>query len=128
MIGLITTCSGFPVMHEVFEDKREFDKQVARAMTLIERKEPGRLAKFLKKSDQPGAPFVFDADLRTKTEKLLGIKGYVTNLPPNARGYQGSRISLLYGINGGEISRNQNRAVAQTGQRSTVEVTRGAPA
>ena len=63
------------------KDKREFDKQVARAMTLIERKEPGRRAKFVKKSDQPGAPFVFDADLRTKTEKLLGIKGYVTNIP-----------------------------------------------
>ena len=24
---------------------------------------------------------MFDADLRTKTEKLLGIKGYVTNIP-----------------------------------------------
>jgi len=63
------------------KDKREFDKQVARAMTLIERKEPGRRAKFVKKSDQPGAPFVFDAELRAKTEQLLGIKGYVTNIP-----------------------------------------------
>ena len=50
-------------------------------MMLIERKEPGRRAKFVKKSDQQGAPFVFDAELRTKAEKLLGIKGYVTNIP-----------------------------------------------
>ena len=63
------------------KDKREFDKQVARAMMLIERKESGRRAKFVKKSDQQGAPFVFDAELRTKAEKLLGIKGYVTNIP-----------------------------------------------
>ena len=63
------------------KDRRELEKQVTRAMTLIERKEPGRRAKFVKKSVKKDQPFIFDLDLRAKTEKLLGIKGYVTNIP-----------------------------------------------
>ena len=63
------------------KDRRELEKQVTRAMTLIERKEPGRRAKFVKKSVKQDQPFIFDLDLRAKTEKLLGIKGYVTNIP-----------------------------------------------
>lgn len=62
------------------KDKREFDKQVKRAEELLARNEPGRRAKFIKKSDQKGKPFAFDAALKAKTEKLLGIKGYVTNI------------------------------------------------
>jgi hypothetical protein len=80
VIGLITTRSGFPVMHEVFEDKREFDKQVERALKLLERNEPGRRAKFVKKSEEKDKPFIFDTALQAKAEKLLGIKGYVTNI------------------------------------------------
>lgn len=63
------------------KDRREFEKHVKRALELLERNEPGRRAKFVKKSDQKGKPFVFDSALKTKTEKLLGIKGYITNIP-----------------------------------------------
>lgn len=64
------------------KDKREFDKQVNRARELLERNEPGRRAKFVKKSNQKDKPFIFDTVLKAKTEKLLGIKGYVTNIAP----------------------------------------------
>lgn len=62
------------------KDKRDFDKQVKRALVLLERNEPGRRAKFIKKSKEKDKPFIFDTDLQAKTEKLLGIKGYVTNI------------------------------------------------
>jgi len=62
------------------KDKRDFDKQVKRALVLLERNEPGRRAKFIKKSKEKDKPFIFDAGLQAKTEKLLGIKGYVTNI------------------------------------------------
>jgi len=65
------------------KDKREFDKQVKRARELLERNEPGRRAKFIKKSDQKDKPFTFDTELKAKSEKLLGIKGYVTNIAPD---------------------------------------------
>lgn len=63
------------------KDRRDLERQVGRALQLLDRNEPGRRAKFIKKSDQKGKPFMFDAALKTKTEKLLGIKGYVTNIP-----------------------------------------------
>ena len=62
------------------KDKREFDKQVERALKLLERNEPGRRAKFVKKSEEKDKPFIFDTALQAKAEKLLGIKGYVTNI------------------------------------------------
>ena len=62
------------------KDKRDFEKQVKRALVLLERNEPGRRAKFIKKSKEKDNPFIFDADLQAKTEKFLGIKGYVTNI------------------------------------------------
>ncbi len=61
--------------------KREYDKQVKRALELLERNEPGRRAKFVKKSGVKDKPFIFDTELQAKAEKLLGIKGYVTNIP-----------------------------------------------
>jgi transposase len=63
------------------KDKREFDKHVKRAEELIERQEPGKRAKFVKKSANDVDPFVFNEALKIKTEKLLGIKGFVTNIP-----------------------------------------------
>ena len=63
------------------KDKREFDKQVKRALDLLERNEPGRRAKFVKKSTEKDKPFIFDTVLQAKTEKLLGVKGFVTNIP-----------------------------------------------
>ena len=62
------------------KDKRDFEKQVKRALVLLERNEPGRRAKLIKKSKEKDKPFIFDADLQAKTEKFLGIKGYVTNI------------------------------------------------
>jgi len=63
------------------KDKREFDKQVKRALDLLERNEPGRRAKFVKKSKEKDKHFIFDTALQAKTEKLLGVKGFVTNIP-----------------------------------------------
>jgi transposase len=63
------------------KDKREFEKQIKRAQILIEKKEPGKRAKFVKKSISDADVFVFNDALRIKTEKLLGIKGFVTNIP-----------------------------------------------
>ena len=62
------------------KDKREFDKQVKRALALLEKNESGRRAKFVKKTKDTDKPFIFDTDLQAKAEKLLGIKGYVTNI------------------------------------------------
>ena len=61
------------------KDRREFDKQVARALALLQRNEPGRRAKFIKKSDDKKL-FEFNMGLKAKTERLLGVKGYVTNI------------------------------------------------
>jgi len=60
------------------KEKREFDKQVKRAITLLEKNESGRRARFVKKTKETDKPFIFDTDLLAKAEKLLGIKGYVT--------------------------------------------------
>ena len=63
------------------KEKAELDKHIEKAKTLIARREPGKRAKFVKKSNQPEQPYLFDEALRQKTESLLGIKGYCTNIP-----------------------------------------------
>lgn len=66
------------------KDRLQFEKQINRAKTLIANQESGKRAKFVKKSQDGENPlFIFDEKLRTKTEKLLGIKGYCTNIPGN---------------------------------------------
>jgi len=60
------------------KDKREMEKQIEKAKTLIARKEAGRRAKFVRKQN---ATYLFDEALKQKTELLLGIKGYCTNVP-----------------------------------------------
>lgn len=62
------------------KDKRELEKQVSRARALLDRDEPGRRARFIKKSDRRGQ-FEFNDELNDKAKALLGIKGYVTNIP-----------------------------------------------
>ena len=69
------------------KDRREFDKQVARALILLERNEPGQRAKFIKKTNGKGL-FEFNTGLKAKAERLLGIKGYVTNIAQNELGDQ----------------------------------------
>ena len=61
------------------KDKREHDKQVNRAGALLDRDEPGRRARFIKKSNSKGQ-FEFNDELNAKAQILLGIKGYVTNI------------------------------------------------
>lgn len=63
------------------KDKREFDKQLVHAQGLIARKEQGKRAKFVKKSKDHKDVLELNEELKIKTEKLLGIKGYVTNIP-----------------------------------------------
>jgi len=66
------------------KDKREFDKQIEKAKSLVARQEPGRRAKYVKKSKEANKPYLFDEGLKQKTEQLLGIKGYCTNIPIEA--------------------------------------------
>lgn len=63
------------------KDRREFEKQLGRARELIERKESGRRAKFIKMNLKSAACFMLSEKLKAKAEKLLGIKGYITNVP-----------------------------------------------
>lgn len=63
------------------KDKHQFDKQLKKAEELVKRKEPGKRAKFVKRSGQADKPYSVDEALKVKTEKLLGIKGYCTNIP-----------------------------------------------
>ncbi len=60
------------------KDKREMERQIEKAKTLIARQEAGRRIKFVKKEN---ATYLFDEALKRKTESLLGIKGYCTNVP-----------------------------------------------
>jgi transposase len=62
------------------KDKREWQKQTQRARELVAKQEPGRRAKFVMKSNDAKAPFQFDTEREATAERLLGIKGYVTNL------------------------------------------------
>lgn len=63
------------------KDKRQFEKQITKAIQLIAKKEAGKRAKFVKKSPDGKSSFILDEKLKGKTEKLLGIKGYCTNIP-----------------------------------------------
>ncbi len=63
------------------KDRRELEKQLTRARELIERRESGRRAKFIKKKLKGADCFVLNEELKEKTQKLLGIKGYITNVP-----------------------------------------------
>lgn len=63
------------------KDRREFEKQLDRAYKLIAKKEIGKRTKFIKKSDTHKDALELNEELKIKAEKLLGIKGYVTNIP-----------------------------------------------
>lgn len=62
------------------KDKREMQKQTEKAKLFIAKNESGRRIKFIKKEN---ATYFFDEALKQKTELLLGIKGYCTNIPEN---------------------------------------------
>ncbi len=60
------------------KDSREIKKQIERAKLFISKNESGRRIKFIKKEN---ASYLFDEKLKQKTELLLGVKGYCTNIP-----------------------------------------------
>jgi transposase len=62
------------------KDKREMEKQITRAETLL--KNPGKMkrAKFIANTKKGGSELEINDSLVKKTESLLGIKGYYTNL------------------------------------------------
>jgi transposase len=63
------------------KDRYEFDKQIAKAEGIIFQQEAGKRAKFVKKSTEHKDSFILNEDLKDKAEKLIGIKGYCTNIP-----------------------------------------------
>lgn len=67
------------------KDKHDLEKQVARAKKLVASREPGRRAKFV---STKGTSYTLNTSLIAKTETLLGIKGYVTNIPTEIMGDQ----------------------------------------
>jgi len=62
------------------KDAYEMEKQVAKAKELVEKGEPGKRAKFVARKEGEDAYVLHDA-LIEKTKRLLGIKGYYTNIP-----------------------------------------------
>lgn len=63
------------------KDQYEFDKQIAKAQKIISQQETGKRAKFVKKSAEHKDSFTLNEELKEKAEKLIGIKGYCTNIP-----------------------------------------------
>lgn len=61
------------------KDKREMEKQIQRAEKLVANNESGKRAKFVRK--KKGHSVEINKGLIDKTELLLGIKGYCTNIP-----------------------------------------------
>jgi len=59
------------------KDKHEMEKQIQRARAIIETPSKGKKVKFIKTS---GEQVVLNQALVEKSKKLLGIKGYYTNL------------------------------------------------
>lgn len=67
------------------KDKHEMDKQIARANVLIQRPSQNRKTKFVKAQQQK---LELNQELIAKTTKLLGVKGYYTDLPEDQVGSQ----------------------------------------
>ncbi len=62
------------------KDKREMEKQIAKAEKLIAEKEGVKRTKFLISKDKKKTEQFLNRELIEKTKLLLGIKGYYTNL------------------------------------------------
>jgi len=62
------------------KDRREMEKQIAKAKLQLEKKTPAKRIKFLKNRDKKKTEQILNIDLIEKTKLLLGIKGYYTNL------------------------------------------------
>ena len=62
------------------KDKREMEKQIAKAEKLLEKKEDIKRVKFLISKEKKKTEQMLNTSLIEKTKLLLGIKGYYTNL------------------------------------------------
>ncbi len=62
------------------KDRHEFDKQMAKALEVISKQESGKRTKFVQKSKDHQDAFILNEELKEKAEKLMGIKGYCTNI------------------------------------------------
>lgn len=62
------------------KDKREMEKQIAKAEKLLKDKDTLKRTKFIKNKDDKKTEQVLNTELIEKTKLLLGIKGYYTNL------------------------------------------------
>lgn len=62
------------------KDKKDMEKQIAKAEKLVSTGDPGKRTKFVKTS---GGSYAINDLLIEKTTRLLGIKGYYTNIPKN---------------------------------------------
>lgn len=60
------------------KDKATHEKDLAKAKLLVAKGEPGKRAKFVKGGKQG---YALDEQRIARTERLLGIKGYCTNIP-----------------------------------------------
>lgn len=60
------------------KDKKDMEHQIEKAKKLVAAKEPGKRAKFVKTK---GSSYTMNHSLIEKTTRLLGIKGYYTNIP-----------------------------------------------
>jgi len=63
------------------KDRHEFDKQIAKAQEAISQRKSGKCIKFIQKSTDHKDAFILNEELKEKAEKLIGIKGYCTNIP-----------------------------------------------
>jgi len=66
------------------KDKREMEKQIQRAELLLKKHEGIKRAKFLTSKGKKKAEQVLNTALIERTKRLLGIKGYYTNLRKEA--------------------------------------------
>lgn len=62
------------------KDKREMEKQIAKAEKLLEKKEGAKRVKFLTNKEKKKTEQILNTSLIERTKLLLGIKGYYTNL------------------------------------------------
>lgn len=62
------------------KDRRDLEKQIQKARILLAKRKGVKRAKFLKNKDKNKTEIVLNTKLIEKTERLLGIKGYYTNL------------------------------------------------
>lgn len=62
------------------KNKAAMDQQIKKGEALVARKQPGKMAKFVKRANNKEV-YILNTALIEKTKLLLGVKGYYTNIP-----------------------------------------------